>query len=134
MQLGMIIRIPAFINIIIIVNAHRPFKKARSSWIYSPPTPGRIRYLGEGLKDWVAQLLKALSSRRGLGEGKLKWRKSLFNPPHPNLLPLEKEQSYLCPPSSGCAPYSLSQREENTHLRFILISGVILSPQWRLQS
>ncbi len=64
---------------------------------------GRIRYLGERLKDWVAQLLKARSSERGLGEGKLKWRKSLFNTPHTNLLALEKEQSYLCPPSSGCA-------------------------------
>jgi len=41
---------------------------------------GRIRYLEERLKDWVAQLLKALSSGRGLGERKLKWRKSLFNP------------------------------------------------------
>ena len=50
--------------------------------------------LGERLKDWVAQLLKALSRWRGLGEGKLKWRKSLFNPPHPNLLPLEKGRSY----------------------------------------
>jgi len=30
---------------------------------------GRIRYLGEQLKDWVAQLLKALSSGIGLGEG-----------------------------------------------------------------
>jgi hypothetical protein len=28
-------------------------------------TKGRIRYLGEQLKDWVAQLLKALSSGRG---------------------------------------------------------------------
>jgi hypothetical protein len=55
---------------------------------------GRIGYLAERLKDWVAQLLKALSSGRGWGEGELKWRKSLFNPPHPNLLPLEKEQSY----------------------------------------
>ena len=64
---------------------------------------GPVRYLGERLKDWVAQLLKALSSGRGLGEGKLKGGKSLFNPPHSNLLPLEKEQSYLCPPSSGCA-------------------------------
>ena len=60
--------------------------------------------LGERLKDWIAQLLKALSSGSGVGEEKLKWRKSLFNPPHPNRLPLEKEQSYLCPPSSGCAP------------------------------
>jgi hypothetical protein len=34
---------------------------------------GRIRYLGERLKDWIGQLLKALSSGRGLGEGKLKW-------------------------------------------------------------
>ena len=30
---------------------------------------GRIRYLEERLKDWVAQLLKALSSGIGLGEG-----------------------------------------------------------------
>ena len=69
---------------------------------------GCIRYLGERLKDWVALLLKALSSGRGLGEGKLKWRKSLFNPPHPNLLRLEKEQSDLCPPSSGCAQPKLT--------------------------
>ena len=44
------------------------------------------------------KLFRAYSEGRGLAEGKLKWRKSLFNPPHPNLLPLEKEQSDLCPP------------------------------------
>jgi hypothetical protein len=78
----------------------------------------RIRYLGERLKDWVAQLLKALTSGRGLEEGKLKWRKSLVNPPsyqHPNLLPLEKEQSYLCPlPQVADAPLSLFAKELRT--------------------
>jgi hypothetical protein len=63
-------------------------RSAFPSWSLGMST-GRIRYLGERLKDWVAQLLKALSSGRGLGEGKL---------------------SYLCPPSSGCAhEYNLTE-------------------------
>jgi hypothetical protein len=59
--------------------------------------------LGERLKDWLAQLLKALSRGRGLGERKLKWRKSLFNPHIPTFSRWRRSK-VTCVPQVADAP------------------------------